>query len=313
MSASNDCIDCLCVRQVPVEAPPPAAAFPSLYKSVVASSIGSGVAVFALNPITVIKVHLQKSPDSSIRNVISTIYLNKRMVGFWAGTPIGLLQSVPNTVIYMSIYERLKVHFASALPSNYSSLSPGLAGGFARVCCVTLMSPLEVLRTIQTGGSGLPAVEIVRGIHRTHGVSGFYRGWSSTIIRDAPFSAIYWFAFDLLRPAWQSMVGHRESGATAIPDSFTNTATFFAGATSSMLAALCTHPFDVLKTQIQVSVDPSAQSSTSRFISQRATLIGLYRVGGIRNMYRGLSMRLATVIPASAIVVTVYEYIKSAV
>lgn len=46
-------------------------------------------------------------------------------------------------------------------------------------------------------------------------------------------------------------------------------------------------------------------------LTEKISLSSLYRNGGVRSLYRGLTMRLATVIPASAIMITTYEAIKS--
>lgn len=89
------------------------------------------------------------------------------MKGFWAGTRMGLIMSVPNTVLYMSTYEQLKMALSSrhhhGLTSTTGSSSsskdcrasyslvPALAGALARVISVTIISPLELVRTIQTG------------------------------------------------------------------------------------------------------------------------------------------------------------------
>ena len=326
----SECIECL-----DGAACGPRPRLRDIYKQLLASSVGSSAAVLALNPITVVKVHLQQSASSSIRSVVSRIYREKSgggLRGFWAGTPVGLMQAVPNTVLYMSIYEYMKAAIASSvLPPSYASLSPGLAGGVARVFCVTVMSPLEVLRTMQTGGTPGSALEIVRSIHRQNGVKGFYRGWTSTIARDAPYSAIYWYAFDLMRPLWEAAFvppsSSSASSASAFPSAsasaspvvassstpataFSNAATFSAGASASALAALVTHPFDVVKTrsQLAVAVPVPVDGSAARFSSG---LAALYRAGGVPALYRGLSMRLATVIPGSAIVITVYEYLKA--
>jgi len=324
---SNECINCLdgaCSPEVSL-----GTVFKSaLYKQLLASSISSGVAVLALNPITVIKVHLQSQSSLSIWRAVNSIYRHKRLKGFWAGTPVGLLQAVPNTVIYMSIYENTKATFAlHILPERYASLSPGVAGFVSRIFCVTLMSPLEVLRTIQTGGSSRTALEIVKSIKQEHGLKGFYRGWGSTVARDAPYSAIYWYAFDIFRPLWEALIVSPQQPSMPVASrslsrsqqqqqqqqdlSFSNLATFSAGASASGLAAICTHPFDVLKTHRQLAVagsgpGPGPGPGPAAIVG----FSGIYRAAGLYGLYRGLSMRLATVIPGSAIVITIYEYIK---
>jgi len=157
----------------------------SLMKQILASSAGSIVCVVVLNPINVIKVRLQSaafntttstsSSSSSPGNIKpSTLYdtmiviqRESGMKGFWAGTRMGLIMSVPNTVLYMSTYEQLKMALTSrhhhGLTSTTGSSSsskdgrasyslvPALAGALARVISVTIISPLELVRTIQTG------------------------------------------------------------------------------------------------------------------------------------------------------------------
>jgi len=121
-----------------------------------------------------------------------------------------------------------------------------------------------------------------------------------------------------------------------IRDGYPAFITFLSGATAGMVAAVFTHPFDVLKTKQQVaawqvnnnntiamesgvsSVSTGGNSggcvngtcSDSLHIQTKWTLSTLYRSGGVSALFRGLSMRLATVIPASAIMVTIYEAIK---
>jgi solute carrier family 25 protein 39/40 len=296
MQSASDCLECVgptCDLTAPLRS-----GAPSLYKQIVASTVGSSVAVLTLNPITVIKVHLQKAaPGVSIVSVVRGIGRDR---GFWRGSSVGLMQALPNSVLYMSIYEDLKRRLATTMPPAYSSLSPGLAGGLARIVCVTAMSPLEVIRTAQTGGASSSLAELARDIIRNRGLSGFYSGWGSTLARDAPFSAIYWFAFDLLRPVWNGGEGGVHGG-----ESFSNIATFCAGASSSMIAAVCTHPFDVLKTQHQLSVAKAGAAVGN------VSLSSLVRAGGVLGLYRGLSMRLATVIPGSALMVTIYEWVKA--
>lgn len=80
-----------------------------------------------------------------------------------------------------------------------------------------------------------------------------------------------------------------------------------------MIAALFTHPYDVVKTKQQMAVvEHSSGATTSSSSSSRSvSLRSLAAEGGVASLYRGLSMRLVSVIPASAIVVTIYEKIKS--
>lgn len=286
------------------------------------------IAVTCLNPVSVVKVKLQSSSsDSSIREIVQSVYRQRGLPGFWSGASMGLLQAVPSTVLYMTFYERIKAQLnASAVPG-----SPGIAGGLARCVSVSVITPLELVRTIQTGGSKESAVSIARTILKSHGVVGLYRGWRSSILRDAPFSAIYWYSFEFFKDAF----GANKSSSSSVWIN-SHIMNFLSGSAAGVVAAVVTHPFDVLKTQQQLAAVQSSTESTVmvgqsvstisisasggvlvsnapnvRPLNAPPTILQLYQTGGLGVLYRGLTMRLATVIPSSAIMVTVYEAVKN--
>ena len=172
----------------------------------------------------------------------------------------------------MSAYEHFKESLTQSLagPSTPSYLSalknvaPGLAGAAARMFSVSIISPLELIRTIQTGGVNKSISTILKQIYSEQGVAGLYRGWGSSVLRDCPFSGIYWLGFESLRPRYDRLLTHSttdneysrldrkrgrnvdETNMTMVADqpkkSFSTLVTFLSGATSGMLAAVCTHP-----------------------------------------------------------------------
>ena len=228
--------------------------------------------------------------------LISTYLFIGTYAGFWNGARIGLVQAIPSTVLYMSFYEYIKGKF------SHIREGPGIAGGLARCLSVTIVSPLELVRTLQTGGASESAALIARKIYTTNGIKGFYKGWRSSIMRDAPFSAIYWFSFESLKSQYPTYLNLSSQYSI----------TFLSGASAGVIAAACTHPFDVLKTQQQLS---SASSFNISSVTHTYTVTGitdLIRQEGFSALYRGLAMRLVTVIPSSAIMVTVYEAVKAA-
>lgn len=108
-----------------------------------------------------------------------------------------------------------------------------------------VVSPLELFRTRMQSAEGVYGFSAVwRGVremvHR-EGAKALWRGLLPTMLRDVPFSAIYWMGYEeLKRSPILSDRSHFESS-------------FIAGASSGMIAAIVTTPFDVVKTQRQVS------------------------------------------------------------
>ena len=70
--------------------------------------------------------------------------------------------------------------------------------------------------------------------------ASIYTGYCSTIIRDIPFSIVYFPAYALLREA---MAGHGKE-----PTFWDN---FFAGLTAGLTGAVAVTPADCIKTRIQ--------------------------------------------------------------
>ena len=286
-------------------------------KQILASSIGSAVAVIALNPINVVKVSLQSSSSQQkfAVDAMKEIINRKGVWSLWSGTSMGLLQALPNTAIYMTAYERAKVE-VSALP-----FGNGLAGAMARFYAVSIMSPLELIRTLQLGGSEGSGFAIANRIIQQRGMIGLYRGWSNSILRDVPFSAIYWFSYEYLRVRYGSLFEYLAKGQTGREQiqNPNHMITFLAGASAGIAAAFVTHPFDVLKTQNQlISLLPadntivSTGERTKLTVSDNIGFSSLYKQGGIRSLFTGMTLRLMTVIPSSAIMVTIYEAVKTA-
>ena len=324
-------------------------------KQFTASAIGSGIASLILSPAVIVKVRLQNNLrigtaviKPTILSTVNEIYKTDGVLSFWNGGRTALIQAIPNSVIYMTTYEYLKKELLNRnqQTQSYINTLPALAGALARVVSVTIVSPLELIRTIQASGIDKSILGIVQDIRKQNGILGLYKGWLPTILRDVPYSAIYWYSFESLKPFYHNVFQSMQ---------YTNSvhiSTFIAGATSGVISALVTHPFDVLKTQKQLEqinckdgmntqipktiVNHALKRSGIKVyleqlwkhkneqqccINSRACstpspssyqlLLKLYKEYGIMNgLYRGLSLRLMMVIPGGAVMVTIYEAVK---
>jgi hypothetical protein len=162
-----------------------------------------------------------------------------------------------------------------------------------------------------TGGRKESAVTIAKYIYKNNGALGFYKGWSSTILRDVPFSFLYWLSYERLKIFYKKLFNcdsdinfserlfsnigtvtnaqkshynvEKETAAekkTSAPE-YSIFLTFLSGSTSGVVAALATHPFDVLKTQQQLRTSEqlirtsngSTSSSNYYYINNFNTII----------------------------------------
>ena len=80
-------------------------------------------------------------------------------------------------ILYMSVYENLKENLpAQPMLKPVQTFIPAIAGALARMISVTIITPLELIRTIQTGGVPDSITNIARSIIRDDGIRGLYRG-----------------------------------------------------------------------------------------------------------------------------------------
>lgn len=174
----------------------------------------------------------------------------------------GLFQTVPSTAMYMTTYEAISSEL-KAVP-QLQSIYPAIAGASARTLAVSVMAPVELVRTKQMGGISGSFFSIFNTTLRERGVRGLFRGWTSTVMRDSPFSAIYWLCFESVRPRYRRLIMGEENSSNIRGSGNSNSihsvysrlreplSVFLSGATSGVVAAVFTHPFDLLKTRQQV-------------------------------------------------------------
>lgn len=192
-----------------------------------------------------------------------------------------------------------------------------MAGAIARFLSVTVISPFELVRTQQSANTTFEkrsAVHIAKDVIRQGGVRALYRGWSSTILRDCPFSAIYWFCLEMMRPSLNNSflqyssviktdIGSIQSKNTK--EMFSPWVNFMSGSLAGTIAAIVTHPFDVIKTKQQLGSNVGFEGAPAN-----SNVLKLLKAMDIRTLTSGLGLRLLTVIPACGIVITVYETLK---
>ncbi|GAA5995810.1 uncharacterized protein JCM10292_004763 [Rhodotorula paludigena] len=256
----------------------------------------------------------------------------------WRGTGPALAMSVPGQVIYMVGYDWLRRTAFAHPPAwaqqrqgggAYTTLVPLVAGSASRTVVAALLSPFELVRTrlqSQTPASRAPPLAaLVRELRW----SNAWRGLSSTLWRDVPFSGVYWAGYEAIKrgltggrgmgEARRAGVGAR-AGAGADESKWGEFAVaFVSGAGSGMIAATLTNPFDVIKTRRQAlfaspSPSPSSSSSAAPAIEEVRTwpiLRSIVQQEGYRGLWAGLTPRLAKVGPACGLMIGCYEAISS--
>ena len=73
-------------------------------------------------------LHEHKKTQFSLTFLLSYHLISVTFIFLLLGSRIGLIQSVPSSVIYMTIYEKLKCELAQNSNGGFANIIPGLAG-----------------------------------------------------------------------------------------------------------------------------------------------------------------------------------------
>uniref|UniRef100_A0A671K1P4 Mitochondrial glutathione transporter SLC25A39 n=1 Tax=Sinocyclocheilus anshuiensis TaxID=1608454 RepID=A0A671K1P4_9TELE len=216
------------------------------------------------------------------------------------------VMAVPATVIYFTCYDQLR-DFLNYGMGYQGDHIPLIAGGLARLGAVSVISPLELVRTMMQSRK-LPYSELmvcIRSAVAQDGWFSLWRGWGPTVLRDVPFSALYWFNYELVKA---QLYERYRAPQTSFTISFT------AGAVSGAIAAILTLPFDVVKTRRQIQLGEmqalgavSVKKPSSTWNMMRNIWIDM----GYRGLFAGFLPRVIKVAPACAVMISTYEFGKT--
>lgn len=220
----------------------------------VSALVGYTLGGFVVLPFDRIKSLMQvaaqegKASSSSVQ-VARTLLQTQGLRGLYQGF-VPHFMIAPYTMLYYSIYSELLTH------GDGHPLAPLGAAVCARTLETTARMPLELLRTQMQTAEGNVRLRVCIQAQLTQPPSAWLRGFVPTLLRDVPFSAIYWLAYERTRMS------------CSVPEKWVSSPwlrTFLqaclSGAAAGMLAALLTTPFDVIKTVRQHAMEAGKSPS----------------------------------------------------
>eukprot|EP00064_Thunnus_orientalis_P019104 superscaffoldBa00004635_g19215 len=215
------------------------------------------------------------------------------------------VMAVPATVIYFTCYDQLRDFLRCGLGFQGIHI-PLVAGGLARLGAVTVISPLELVRTkMQSRRLSYSELAVcIRSAVAQDGLLSLWRGWGPTVLRDVPFSALYWFNYELVKAQLCEQARRPQANFSI---------SFTAGAISGAIAAILTLPFDVVKTrrQIQLGEMDTLGVPLKRTTSTWHIMKEIRTELGYRGLFAGFMPRVIKVAPACAVMISTYEFGKT--
>ncbi|GLH16423.1 Mitochondrial uncoupling protein 4C [Gryllus bimaculatus] len=153
----------------------------------------------------------------------------------------------------------------------YNGIGPAFLGS-----APTVKVPTEVLKQRQQVGLYSRLFEACSIIYRTEGLTGFYRGLGSTIVREIPFSVIQF-------PLWEIF---KQKVSSSKGEAITVKEKALCGAIAGGIAAGLTTPIDVMKTRIMLTQRSTYQQKLHN------VLMDIYMTKGIKGLFAGIIPRV---------------------
>jgi solute carrier family 25 citrate transporter 1 len=197
-------------------------------------------------------------------------------------------------------------------------------GAFAQILAGVVYTPIDIvkermqvqamMRNSYSYASPLAAFSSL--LHQGRGVSGIFKGYWATNAVWLPWNALYIAGYEELKRICAASM-HKQSphqqqqqslGGQTLQQQQQLPAWAIAScsATAAAAAAIVTHPFDVVKTRLQVlSAQPQQAGLTALQVAQQQ----LQREG-LRSFSHGLSARLLNIAPGCALSWALYEQLK---
>lgn len=185
-------------------------------------------------------------------------------------------------------------------PKEYHSIAHCAAGGCSSIATSFVFTPSECIKQqMQVGSHYQNCWNALVGCLKKGGIASLYTGWGAVLCRNIPHSIVKFYAYESLK---QSLL-------KSAPDSakLNSGQTLLCGGFAGSTAALCTTPFDVIKTRVQLQ----ALNPVCKYDGVVHALKEIFRHEGLCGLYRGLTPRLAMYMSQGAIFFTSYEFLST--
>ncbi|KAJ1721335.1 mitochondrial aspartate-glutamate transporter agc1 [Coemansia erecta] len=276
-------------------------------------AVAGGIGAAVVYPIDLVKTRMQNQRVAVVgemmyKNSIDCfrkVIRNEGVLGLYRGLGPQLVGVAPEKAIKLTVNDFVRARLTDKDTGKIAFASELIAGGTAGASQVVFTNPLEIVKIRlqiqgemlkETTGAAAPiarrgAVTIIKEL----GLLGLYKGASACLLRDVPFSAIYFSCYSHLKKD-VFREGERQLGIVDL---------LLAGAIAGMPAAYLTTPADVIKTRLQVVAKKGETVYNGLFDAARK----IYKEEGFKAFFKGGPARIVRSSPQFGTTLMCYELI----
>ncbi|KAF2132211.1 calcium-binding mitochondrial carrier protein-like protein Aralar1 [Dothidotthia symphoricarpi CBS 119687] len=274
-------------------------------------SLAGAFGAFMVYPIDLVKTRMQNQRSSGAGHVLyknsldcaKKVIKNEGFRGLYSGVLPQLVGVAPEKAIKLTVNDLVRGKLTDKDTGSIKLAHELLAGGSAGACQVIFTNPLEIVKIrLQIQGElsknveGVPkrsAMWIVRNL----GLVGLYKGVTACLLRDVPFSAIYFPTYSHLKKDYFGESPQKSLGVLQM---------LTAGAIAGMPAAYLTTPCDVIKTRLQVE----ARKGEATYNGLRHCAQTIFRDEGFKAFFKGGPARIMRSSPQFGFTLAGYEVLQ---
>ncbi|XP_003461355.1 mitochondrial glutamate carrier 1 [Cavia porcellus] len=246
----------------------------SLPAKLINGGIAGLIGVTCVFPIDLAKTRLQNQQNgqrmySSMSDCLIKTIRSEGYFGMYRGAAVNLTLVTPEKAIKLAANDFFR-HQLSKDGQKLTLPKEMLAGCGAGTCQVIVTTPMEMLKiqlqdagriaaqkkilatqlsaqasaptSVEAPAASRPtATQLTRDLLRNRGIAGLYKGLGATLLRDVPFSIVYFPLFANLD----------QLGRSASEEKSPFYVSFLAGCVAGSAAAVAVNPCDVVKTRLQ--------------------------------------------------------------
>ena len=275
-------------------------------------SVAGAVGATVVYPIDLVKTRMQNVRKSLVGEVLylnswdcfKKTVRNEGVVGLYSGLGPQLVGVAPEKAIKLTVNDLVRSILRDDKTGEIPLWGEILAGCTAGGSQVLFTNPLEIVKIrLQIQGEALAqgAEGVVRrsamDIVKELGVVGLYKGTSACLLRDIPFSGIYFTAYSHLK---KDYFGECETKKLSLWE------LLCAGAIAGMPSAYLTTPADVIKTRLQVE----ARKGQSTYNGIGDAFRKILREEGPTAFFKGGPARIFRSSPQFGVTLMTYELLQ---
>ncbi|KAK7427928.1 mitochondrial aspartate-glutamate transporter agc1 [Neonectria magnoliae] len=274
-------------------------------------SVAGAFGALMVYPIDLVKTRLQNQRSAvpgqrlykNSLDCFQKVIRNEGFRGLYSGVLPQLVGVAPEKAIKLTVND-LARKFLTDKRGEIPLWAEMVAGGSAGGCQVVFTNPLEIVKIrLQIQGEVAKTVEgtpkrSAMWIVRNLGLVGLYKGASACLLRDVPFSAIYFPTYSHLK---KDVFGETATNKLGVLQLLT------AGAIAGMPAAYLTTPCDVIKTRLQVE----ARKGEQTYNGLRDAAKTIFKEEGFTAFFKGGPARIFRSSPQFGFTLAAYEVLQT--